>query len=92
MSFIIYLRGRIIKKYLITLFKDERETLRELASKGIHKSQKSLNAQILLGCYESEFQTESSREFGERKLKMENKTCILITDFVLNCPDGGFLE
>lgn len=70
MSFIIYLRGRIIKKYLVTLSKDERETLRELTSKGIHKSQKILNAQILLGCDESEFQTERSREFGERKLKM----------------------
>lgn len=60
MSFIIYLRGWIMKKYIITLSKDERETLRGITSKGKHKSQKILNAQILLGCDEGEYQTERS--------------------------------
>ena len=49
-----------MKKYIITLTKDERETLRELTSKGKHKSQKILNAQILLGCDEGEYQIERS--------------------------------
>lgn len=60
MSFIIYLRGWIMKKYIVTLSKDERETLRGITSKGKHKSQKILNAQILLGCDEGEYQTERS--------------------------------
>ncbi len=49
-----------MKKYIVTLSKDERETLRGLTSKGKHKSQKILNAQILLGCDEGEYQMERS--------------------------------
>ena len=49
-----------MKKYIVTLSKDEREDLRDITSKGTHKSQKILNAQILLGCDESEFQMERS--------------------------------
>ncbi len=49
-----------MKKYIVKLSKDEREDLRDITSKGTHKSQKILNAQILLGCDESEFQTERS--------------------------------
>ncbi len=49
-----------MKKYIVTLSKDERETLRGITSKGKHKSQKILNAQILLGCDEGEYQTERS--------------------------------
>ncbi len=49
-----------MKKYIITLSKEERDTLQELTFKGTHKSQKILNAQILLGCDEGEFQTERS--------------------------------
>lgn len=60
MSFIIYLIGRIMKKYIVKLSKDEREDFRAITSKGIHKSQKILNAQILLGCDEGEFQTDRS--------------------------------
>jgi hypothetical protein len=45
-----------MKKYIVTLSKEERETLSELASKGEHKSQKILNALILLGCDEGENQ------------------------------------
>ncbi|MDP2766279.1 MAG: IS630 family transposase, partial [Candidatus Methanoperedens sp.] len=60
MSFIIYLRGWIMKKYIVKLSKDEREDLRDITSKGTHKTQKILNAQILLGCDEGEFQTERS--------------------------------
>ncbi len=49
-----------MKKYIVTLTKDERETLRALTSKGKHKSQKILNALILLGCDEGEYQIKHS--------------------------------
>ena len=49
-----------MKKYIVKLSKDEREDLGDITSKGTHKSQKILNAQILLGCDEGEFQTERS--------------------------------
>jgi hypothetical protein len=49
-----------MKKYIVTLSKDERDTLRKIAFKGTHKSQKILNAQILLGCDEGEYQMEHS--------------------------------
>jgi hypothetical protein len=49
-----------MKKYIITLTGDERKTLSELIVKGKQKSQKILNALILLGCDEGECQTESS--------------------------------
>jgi len=45
-----------MKKYSITLTEDEREALGTLTSMGKHKSQKILNALILLGCDESKFQ------------------------------------
>jgi len=41
-----------MKKYVVTLTDDERKMLGELTSKGKHKSQKILNALILLGCDE----------------------------------------
>ncbi len=49
-----------MKKYIVTLSKEERDTLRDLTFKGTHKAQKILNAQILLGCDEGEYQTEHS--------------------------------
>jgi transposase len=49
-----------MKKYIVTLTEDEREALGVLTSKGKHKSQKILNALILLGCDESEFQKKRS--------------------------------
>jgi len=49
-----------MKKYIVTLTEDERETLSMLASKGKHKSQKILNALILLGCDEGECQIKRS--------------------------------
>ncbi len=49
-----------MKKYIVTLTKDERETLTALTSKGKHKSQKILNALILLGCDEGGYQIKRS--------------------------------
>ncbi len=49
-----------MKKYVVTLTREEREALGALTSKGKHRSQKILNALILLGCDAGEFQTERS--------------------------------
>ena len=49
-----------MKKYIVTLTKDEREALVALTSKGKHKSQKILNALILLGCDEGGYQMKRS--------------------------------
>jgi len=49
-----------MKKYIVTLTKDEREVLSLLVSKGKHKSQKILNVLILLGCDEGEYQIKRS--------------------------------
>jgi transposase len=49
-----------MKKYIVTLTEDEREALGVLTSKGKHKSQKILNALILLGCDESKHQVKRS--------------------------------
>ncbi len=48
------------KRYVVTLTEEEREALGALTSKGKHRSQKILNALILLGCDVGEFQTERS--------------------------------
>ena len=45
-----------MKKYIVTLTANEREVLDALTSKGKHRSQKIINALILLGCDEGEFQ------------------------------------
>ena len=49
-----------MKKHKVTLTKEERSELKTLTSKGSHRSQKVLNALILLNCDESEFQDDRS--------------------------------
>ena len=49
-----------MKKYIITLTKDERDALKDITCKGTHQAQKILNAQILLGCDEGEHQKKRS--------------------------------
>jgi hypothetical protein len=49
-----------MKKYIVTLTKDERKALSDLTSKGKQRSQKILNALILLACDEGEYQTDRS--------------------------------
>ena len=49
-----------MKKYIVTLTNDERRELIVLTSKGKHRSQKILNALILLACDEGEFQKKRS--------------------------------
>ena len=45
-----------MKKYKVTLEKEERDDLENVAQKGNHRSQKVLNALILLNCDEGDFQ------------------------------------
>ena len=49
-----------MKKYIVTLTNDKRRELTGLSSKGKHRSQKILNALILLACDEGEFQKKRS--------------------------------
>ena len=49
-----------MNRYIVTLTKEERELLGDLTSKGEHKSQKILNALILLGCDAGDFQINRS--------------------------------
>jgi hypothetical protein len=45
-----------MKKYRVTLTKEERAILENMVQKGSHKSQKVLNALVLLNCDEGRFQ------------------------------------
>jgi len=49
-----------MKKYVVTLSREERGELSAITSKGTHPSQKVVNALILLGCDEGEYQTNRS--------------------------------
>jgi hypothetical protein len=63
-----------MKKYIVTLTEDERNVLGVLASKGKHKSQKILNALILLGCDEGRHQVKrSTNEEMSRVLNISMK-------------------
>jgi len=60
-----------MKKYTVTLTQDERNGLKKIASKGKHKSQKVINALILLGCDTGEFKEKrSTNEEISRVLKI----------------------
>lgn len=50
-----------MKKYKVTLTKDERLELESISAKGKHRSQKVLNALILLACDEGDFQNNRSK-------------------------------
>jgi len=59
-----------MKKFTVALTKDERDELERIASKGKHKSQKVINALILLGCDEGRHQEKrSTNEEISRVLK-----------------------
>ncbi len=47
-----------MKRYTVTLTKTEREELQDIVRKGKHRSQKVLNALILLNCDKGRFQTK----------------------------------
>ena len=61
-------------RYKITLTEEERKDLKSITSKGKHKSQKVINALILLNCDEGDFQTKKStneRVAGVLKISMK---------------------
>ena len=59
-----------MKKFTVTLTKDERAELKKISSKGKHRSQKVLNCLVLLGCDEGEYQEKrSTNEEISRVLK-----------------------
>jgi hypothetical protein len=63
-----------MKKYIVTLTREERESLKKISSKGKHRSQKILNALILLGCDEGDYQENRSiNEEISRVLKISMK-------------------
>jgi len=49
-----------MKKYIVTLTEEERNSLTEMTSKGKHRSQKVLNALTLLACDKGEYQNSRS--------------------------------
>ena len=60
-----------MKKYTVDLTENERNDLEKITSKGKHKSQKVINALILLGCDTGEFQeNRSTNEEISRVLKI----------------------
>jgi hypothetical protein len=70
-----------MKKYVVALSEEERNTLVELTSKGNQRSQKILNALILLGCDEGDFQTKrSTNEEIARVLNISMGTIALVSD------------
>ena len=50
-----------MKKYKVTLEKEERENLEAITRKGAHQSQKVVNALVLLNCDEGEFNEQQWR-------------------------------
>lgn len=58
-----------MKKYKVTLQKEERDRLQAIVQKGSHKSQKVLNALVLLNCDEGKFQ--------EHRIKNEEMAPVL---------------
>lgn len=52
-------------KYKIILTKEERDELKTIASKGSHKSQKVINALILLNCDESERMKPTNEQIAD---------------------------
>ena len=50
-----------MKKYVVTLTKDERHELTALTPIGNHRSEKTLNALILLSCDRGDFQKQYSK-------------------------------
>jgi hypothetical protein len=58
-----------MRKYRVTLEKEEREELERIIQKGNHKSQKVLNALVLVNCDHGQFQ--------DRPMKNEDVSSVL---------------
>lgn len=87
-----------MKKFIVTLTEEERNFLTALTSKGKHRSQKILNALILMACDEGEHQrTRSKNEeiarvlnTSMRKIDRVKKRFVLDgLDVALHCRKGS---
>jgi len=87
-----------MKKYIVTLTKEERQYLNKTVSKGTHKSQKVINALLLLSCDEGDFQKKRSTnkdisrilKIGMRKIDRVKKRFIEEgLDITLNGKKGN---
>ncbi len=76
-----------MKIYTVTLTEDERNGLVTLTSKGKHRSQKILNALILLACDEGEYQ--KSRSINEEISKVLNISMKKIDRVKKRFVEGG---
>jgi hypothetical protein len=63
-----------MKKYKVTLTKDERIELQSFVKKGNHKAQAIRNALILLNCDEGEFGDKIKNEHVAKVLKIGDRT------------------
>ncbi len=71
--------------YKVTLTQSEREQLQAITAKGSHRSQKVLNALILLNCDQGEFQTH-------RTTNEQISTILGISDRKINRVKKKFVE
>ena len=79
-----------MKKFIVTLTKEERELLTELTSKGKHRSQKILNALTLLACDEGELQQKRSKDISASY--KDTKRITLVMDSLNTHTPGSFFE
>ena len=63
-----------MKKYKVTLTEEERSRLKAITFKGSHRSQKVLNALILLNCDGGEFQNLLNKLFPKMEMLFLNHT------------------
>ena len=63
-----------MNKYKVTLTKEEREELKGIVQKGKHRSQKILNALIILNCDEGEYQDKRAKNEEIAKI-LKNRSC-----------------
>jgi hypothetical protein len=77
--------GSEMRKYRVTLEREEREKLGSIAQKGSHKSQRVINALVLLNCNEGQFQ--------EHAMKNEDVPAVLrISMRKIDCVKRRFVE
>ena len=73
-----------MKKYRVTLQKEEREELEALTRKGLHQSQRVLSALILLNCDEGEFNDHRVRGADVAKRPYERTDSPVSTLYSVN--------
>jgi len=87
-----------MKKYIVTLTEEERKLLTEMTSKGRHRSQKVLNALILLACDEGKYQNirstnaEISKVLNTSMRKIDRVKKRFVTDGLDLALDGKISE